>query len=1445
MANLGKLTLKPDCGAKLVRFVGDALRFELIPDLPPPADGEHRAFLRTHLGNAAALREFTIQTFEDRKLIAFNPWRDVEMIWQEDRWVVTVALAETGFFESKAYVMDHKLWQSWPDGSNICVAVHPDCTRTANTIYCAFPRMFGPNAPLASTEPPPESKEVEVLDGLGYATLPASGKLRDVTRRLPHIVQTLGCRILHLLPVTPTPTTYARMGRFGSPYATGDLTTIDPALIEFDKKTTGAEQFVELTHAAHALGARVILDIVLNHTGWSSRLHEEHPEWFLRKSDGTFISPGAWGTTWEDLVELDHHSHELCRALADSLIVWCERGVDGFRCDAGYKLPVQVWAYVVARVRQFYPDAIFLLEGLGGAWEATENLLAAGGMNWAYSELFQNFDPGYVSGYLDHAIEQTKRCGLLVHYSETHDNDRLAAKGKRWSLLRNGLSALTSPNGGFGFTCGVEWLAAEKVKVHASRGMAWGAKDNIVTELGKLNRLLSDHPCFFDGAALKRISKPGNPVLAMLRVSADETEEVLIVINLDPTHKHCFDCREAWFEAVPATELYGDGELKHSIDAKSPAVIQLKPGAVYCLSELPLEPGHGEVYRQKRAAFAWATQMAAQLHGAECVHLEPWEPVADWVIENPGAFLGALHQIPTGKTVTLERAQRYSEHYHAVVRWNANDIWRCVLVPQGHYLLIEDPAPFRVCLRDLAGRTLAIACSWKGSSAHYASFLGAGWPEDVTVELQKHGPALRKLKGFLRITPSQPLAAVSSIVLQRADLRSPKAFGLARELNAPKVLLTNGRGAMSRFAINLGQITSKYDCVLGANLHPDVPVDRHVLVKRLRAWIQIEGFGIALDEDCLASFAWDGTATWEFDVPSTSGARVRLQMKARMVENENTVKFQWTRLNSDAATDALRARLSFRVDIEDRSFHGETSRNGASEHHFRSNVRELMDEVGFAFEPDAARKLYAYADRGVFHLTEEWSTGIWHPVEGSRGQVSSSDAFSPGWFDCSLEAGQSQVLVLSAEPFVQQSRLAAIDSEFSVEAATPFETQLVRAARQFVVRRGTGKTVIAGYPWFLDWGRDTLISARGLLAAGMANEVWGIVKVFAAFEERGTLPNSIFGENASNRDTSDAALWFVVVCGELFEMVGPEEAERRLNTPVDKAGRTLRAILISIAHHYSQGTPNRIHLDQASGLIWSPSHFTWMDTNYPAATPREGYPICIQALWIRTLQLVAGIDNSAHPRDWLALAAQAQASLNSLYWIGSEGYYADNLAAAYGIPATQAQLDDSLRNNQLFALNFGLFPADRARRVLEAVSRYLLIPGALRSLAPKSVIRTAPVYGNDGALLNDPHNPYWGRYEGDEDTRRKPAYHNGTGWTWTFPGYCEAIARVFPKDALALAAAKSFLLSSERCLRLTCIGQIPEVVDGDFPHQERGCDAQAWGVTEALRVWKLLETLTP
>jgi predicted glycogen debranching enzyme len=351
---------------------------------------------------------------------------------------------------------------------------------------------------------------------------------------------------------------------------------------------------------------------------------------------------------------------------------------------------------------------------------------------------------------------------------------------------------------------------------------------------------------------------------------------------------------------------------------------------------------------------------------------------------------------------------------------------------------------------------------------------------------------------------------------------------------------------------------------------------------------------------------------------------------------------------------------------------------------------------------------------------------------------------------------------------------------------------------------------------------------------------------FGRFEEGGTLPNSIHGENASNRETSDASLWYGIVAEELAEAdpLGPESVFG-LSTG-DRQGRTVREILRSIASGYLTGTPQGIRVDPDSVLVWSPSHFTWMDTNHPAGTPRQGYPVEIQVLWIRLLRLLDRLDcpPAQSFEAWGVLARRAEISFHQLFWIEELGWFSDCLHAHQGQPAARAVRDNALRSNALLAIALDLVDGTKARRTVQAAQRYLVVPGALRSLAPLPVHPPLPVW-HHGRLLNHPDEPYWGTYAGDEDTRRKPAYHNGTAWVWTFPSFCEAVVKAYGKSPASIEAARAYLTSVEAHLLQGCAGQLPEILDGDAPHLPRGCDAQAWSVTEVLRVWRWLRQLTP
>lgn len=1431
---MGPIQMSPAPGSRTVRHVGDTLRFTLaVPNAAgTPVAREWTARLRTTLGRGRALRAEILQA-HTRRVPPFGVgWHDVPMRWTGAHWETEIVLAETGFYSAKAYLTDPQGRQHWPDGPDLGISIHPDGSRTANTIYCAFVRLFGRTRDALRVHPERTEAERLALEKAGCTTLPVSGTFRDLIRQLPHIVDTLGCRVLHLLPIHPTPTTYARFGRMGSPYAALDLTAVDPSLVEFDQRTTGIEQFVELTRAAHHRGARVFLDIVINHTGWGSTLFEQHPEFFRREADGRFASPGAWGVVWEDLVELEPHDVALWDLIAESLLTWCRRGVDGFRCDAGYKIPAAVWQYVTAKVRQEFPDVVFLLEGLGGSWAATESLLQEGGMQWAYSELFQNYDGPAIQGYLDYALARSKEVGTYVHYSETHDNERLAVRGRAWSLLRNRLCALTSVNGGFGFTCGVEWLAAEKIRVHERTGLAWEQPENLVPELAALNHLLAEHPVFFDGASLRRLSGPGQAVFALERISADHSAHALILINPDLQQTQVFALPPTDPAALFAweVELLGQEPPRRQ---KREGVwrFELPPGAAYCLSPRPAPPaGFGAAYRLERARVAWAIQTAASVLPPECLGGPIPTDLGARVAADPARWLARVshHRASAHGTprpvVPLENLLGLPEEsspFPCVIHWGPLDARKVTLVPPGWWLLVEESQNFRARL------------------------------EFSTPELpQEHATTLPLPSGFAAVFPPRPdgFATSAALVLEPCDPAQPlvratvrflgetSAALLTTELDLDGVaLLTNGRGAMARLRVDFGSVRSKYDCALGANLDPELPVDRHVFAKRVRAWVNADGFLSPLDRHNLVEFNPGPPARWRFAANAGDGRRVLLDLKATLVPDRNTVLFRVRRTDAGA----FRVALTLRVDLEDRSFHAETQRNPGADHHFQRSLRPLDGPAGFLFAPAEDRRLAVWCTSGAYHAQPEWCERLGHPWEASRGQVATGDAYSPGWFEVPLTQVRECCLVLDAEPLpVTPDQVAGLVPPLPSPASTPsFADRLALAARAFVVRRDGGRTVIAGYPWFLDWGRDTLIAARGLLAAGWHREVREILKVFGAFADRGTLPNSIHGSNASNRDTSDAPLWFILVVEEAAHRLG----NALLQEPVAD-GRSLLTVVRELVSGYLAGTPNGIHVDPESGLVWSPSHFTWMDTNHPAGTPREGYPIEIQALWIRALRFLVRVDPEyLDASRWSGLAARATAALQELFWLPQKGWLADVLIAGRGCPAARAIPDHALRCNVVLVPALGILGGEIAQRSVAAALRHLLIPGGVRSLAPLPAEPPAPIHAADGRLLNDPLQPYWGQYLGDEDTRRKPAYHNGTGWTWFLPLLAEALAAAWPEAPAARASARAILASLESLLPSGCPGQLPEIVDGDAPHSQRGCDAQAWSVTEALRVWLKLQ----
>ena len=1435
----------PHPGEHVLAFCGDTIEFTLRA----PRAGPGRAFLRTNIGQADTARLAVIAETTLRQKRLAEDWFDLPMTAVRENWRITLPLTEVGHFEAKAFFLPEGAPAPlWPEGPNSAINVHPAEYCCLNTLYNAFVRLFGPERHLApSTKEHEQYKKCQLLEDVGFAVIPPSGTFRDLVRQLDFIVGELKCRIIMLMPIHPTPTVYGRMGEFGSPYAALDFMDVDPALAEFDRKATPLEQFGELVDAVHARGARLFLDIAINHTGWAAKIHSMHPEWLVRDPDGTIRSPGAWGVTWADLTELDYKRPELWNYLAEVFLAWCRRGADGFRCDAGYMIPVPAWEFIVASVRREFPDTIFLLEGLGGSMEATTSLLNYSNLNWAYSELFQNYDRGSIENYLQFAERVSNSEGLLVHFAETHDNSRLAAKSPAYARIRTALSALCSSNGAFAFANGVEWLATEKIDVHKKTSLNWNNPVNQVGHISRLNSILNSHPAFFNGARLTilRHGGGGSDAIVVLRHHPPTGKKLLILINLNEQFARpaVWPAGATGFSTAQLTDLLTGREI--SIPENKPNC-ELAPGEALCLTpdaddlRLVLEAKKQlpaacvNLKRQELRAKALEAVVAAAGGLMDISALNP-DQLAEALAANPREFCRKLNP---------------SSADDKIIVWNwPNDVQREVMIPPSSFILVQAPVPFRVELREgrnVLNRQDAIR---QKDGGYFALFMPRPAPADF-LACTLHFSVYRA-KGVTG-APDGTQHAVGHVLFlpEPGKGRVKRIFKRNELLDANRIFLgTNGRGGMLRAAVKWGELRSKYDALLAGNLNPRHPEERRVMLTRCRIWLVYQSYSQDVTIDRLEQFALHGAhAHWQFRVPFGYGKMVYIEIEATMLPGLNAIRLGFKRLHAlphrHCLSDSENVRIIIFPDLEDRNFHEETKAYLGPEQTFPQAIKPQPD--GFVFAPDQSRQLKMTllspaepGSKGGFHPEPKWQYMVPHQLEAERGLPASSDLFSPGYFQGELQGGDEVALaatILTPEERETENVFALRSTPVAnLHAEENILDVLENSLRQFIVRRDDLKTVIAGYPWFLDWGRDTLICCRGMIAAGLTDDVLSIIRQFASFEQDGTLPNMIIGNNASNRDSSDAPLWLFTACADLKQVIGAAFLDEKCGLPGDPHGeRTLLEVLRSIALACRKGAANGIVCDSESGLIFSPAHFTWMDTNHPAGTPREGYPIEIQALWFAALKFLAEI---AGEKQWDELAEQARASMLKFYWNDKLEFFSDCLHASKGTPAARAQADDALRPNQLLALTLGAIRNEKIFAGTLSACAELLVPGAIRTLASRPVEYPLPVERN-GRLINDPKNPYWGRYEGDEDSRRKPAYHNGTAWTWLFPSFCEAWFKHYGNSGRERALA--VLNSSMRIINTGCLGQVPEILDGDYPHAQRGCDAQAWGVSELYRVWKLL-----
>jgi starch synthase (maltosyl-transferring) len=1430
MSNDVHITLKPEPGSKLLRYRGDTVTFILTSIHPLKGN----ALLRTNLGQGSISRQQIITSIENNLPGLGRDWFDIPMTQvTPHEFTLRLPLNEIGHFKAKAmFIAGDRQDPVWVPGSNITINVEPADTCCGNIIYNAFVRQFGPNKGGGFFKQK-HSDAVQLLDNDGYATIPPSGTFRDLIRELDFIIGRLGCRFVQLLPIHPTPTTYGRMGRFGSPYAALSFTAVDPSLAEFDSKATPLEQFIELVEAVHARNAKLLMDIAINHTGWAASLHETHPEWLVRSSKGDIEVPGAWGVRWEDLTKLNYEHKDLWQYMANVFLTWCNRGVDGFRCDAGYMIPIPAWQYIIAVVREQFPDTIFFLEGLGGKVAVTRELLDVANFNWAYSELFQNYDHPDITFQLSQAMDISKGEGLMAHYAETHDNPRLASRSHIWAKMRTALCALSSFQGTFGFANGVEWFATEKIDVHESPSLNWNAKENQVDHIHRLSELLKHHPAFFEGTRINVIDHASEDILMLLRHHQPSGEKLLIVINLDDSKPRQatwqqirdFGLPDSWLDLLTGEKVIPRVE-------GSKTEIDLHPGQVLCITDdpdgWPKDPtGTNEPFQvphrivQQRLC-AKALEIYQVLNGIG--------DLGDWDLD---AFVLKLHTDP----VEFCREVNTQSNESRVIRWVwPRDVRREVMLPPDHFLLVESPEPFHVKVSQHGSVLGAEKSILSPKGFHWALLKPLPVPDEhqgLTLQLWIYtaNGNQQEETGLMLLSAEIPLL----------DLCYPRRLLGGSFL---RTLVTNNLGAASFLPVEWGKLDSRYDAVLSANINTELPVDRWIMLTRLRGWVVYQDYSQSLNGDCLETFTLDGSlqGEWCFHVPTGRGTHVVIKLKTILERDTDTIQLMIERCPANQQQgrlpDAEPIDIILRPDIENRSFHANTKAYEGFEQTWPLAV--TAGEDGFYFQPDDYHALDMHQEKSAFVHEPEWQYMVHRLEDESRGFDAHGDLFSPGYFKIQIRGGgMTHLCAAVTTPGDEQTDSRLFQSPPSscrpdpgdMDSAMPVQEVLKAALGQFIVRRGSLHTVIAGYPWFLDWGRDAIIVTRALIEMGDTDLARRILKLFGRFEENGTLPNMLHGTRTSNRETSDAPLWFIVACKELIVK------ENNLSWLGEACGeRTIQDIINAIASAYINGTSNGIQMDDETGLIYSPSHYTWMDTNHPAGTPREGYPIEIQALWYGVLHFLSTI-NSNDSR-WKRLAEKVQKSIGDFFWLASGHYLSDCLHAGQGTPVREAKADDALRPNQLLAITMGAVTKPHMCRNILETCQELLVPGAIRSLADRPMQYPLEIV-HKGQSLCDPHQPYRGRYEGDEDTARKPAYHNGTAWTWLFPSFCEAWEMTYGSQACQ--TAKAWMNSVTRLLQQGCIGHVPENLDGDFPHNQRGCPAQAWGASEALRVWLRLE----
>ncbi|HYL38591.1 MAG TPA: amylo-alpha-1,6-glucosidase [Bryobacteraceae bacterium] len=628
-------------------------------------------------------------------------------------------------------------------------------------------------------------------------------------------------------------------------------------------------------------------------------------------------------------------------------------------------------------------------------------------------------------------------------------------------------------------------------------------------------------------------------------------------------------------------------------------------------------------------------------------------------------------------------------------------------------------------------------------------------------------------------------------------------------------LETNGIGGFASSSI-LTLNTRRYHGLLIAATKP--PVGRVVLLSRIEDALTLGGKRYELSVNqyaggfhpqgqlLLNSFRLDPFPVFNYQI-----ADLELEKSIFLLQGENTVVIRYELFGDLAGRPVI---LEVRPLIAFRDYHCTTHANPALRHEVeRSNGLAKITPYDGLPSLHFAHSADSLDDSGF------WYYNFQYERERERGLDYVEDLYSPFLLRFNLARNAAPAIIASTVPHEAAEARMLEDEEVErrekIAGAAPakdnFATLLASAADQFIVARGDQKSVIAGYPWFGDWGRDTMISLPGLtLVTGRLEEARNILRAFARAMDQGMLPNR-FPEAGETPEynTVDATLWMFHAVSEFLRYSGDYDFVR---------GELYPPLANSISWHL-RGTRYGIRMD-SDGLLQAGEpgvQLTWMDAKVGdwVVTPRHGKPVEIQALWYNALRvmehLATAFDQAEESRHYASLAERAYASFEPAFWNEAEGCLYDVV--------TPSGPDRSLRPNQILAVSLphAVLTGSKALRVLDVVEWELLTPYGLRTLSPR-----------------DPN--YRGQYGGDPRTR-DGAYHQGTVWPWLLGPFLSAYVKVHGASEPVRHRANEFLNPLRAHLWQAGLGQISEVFDGDPPHRPGGCIAQAWSVAEVLRTY--------